>query len=228
MISSFKKSCIIIIFKIYLWLGWVFIAVCGLSLVAASRGSSSWLCAGFSLPWLLLLQSTGSGCSGFSSRDARAWLPYSTWNLPGPGIKPVSPALAGRFLTTGLLGKSTVIGQSVHPLVSPLKSILCTQWVLHALPPHGEIYREGGCGVSLSPWCHGAGRCRGAEAAPSGQRGHSSSSSHDLKSPHDPNPVHVFILSSHCSPASCLILEQQRDTVSTRRFCSAGPASCAL
>ena len=27
------------------------------------------------------------------------------WDLPGPGIKPVSPALVGRFLTTGLLGK---------------------------------------------------------------------------------------------------------------------------
>ena len=24
------------------------------------------------------------------------------WSLPGPGIEPVSPALAGRFLTTGL------------------------------------------------------------------------------------------------------------------------------
>ena len=28
------------------------------------------------------------------------------WNLPGPGIKPVSPALAGGFLTTGPPGKS--------------------------------------------------------------------------------------------------------------------------
>ena len=28
------------------------------------------------------------------------------WDLPGPGIKPVSPALAGRFLTTAPPGKS--------------------------------------------------------------------------------------------------------------------------
>ena len=28
------------------------------------------------------------------------------WDLPGPGIEPVSPALAGGFLTTGPLGKS--------------------------------------------------------------------------------------------------------------------------
>ena len=27
------------------------------------------------------------------------------WDLPGPGIKPMSPALAGRFLTTGPPGK---------------------------------------------------------------------------------------------------------------------------
>ena len=25
---------------------------------------------------------------------------YGMWNFPGPGVKPVSPALAGRFLIT--------------------------------------------------------------------------------------------------------------------------------
>ena len=38
----------------------VFIAACGLSLVAENRGYSSLLCVGFSLRWLLLLRSTGS------------------------------------------------------------------------------------------------------------------------------------------------------------------------
>ena len=28
------------------------------------------------------------------------------WNLPGPGIEPESPELAGRFLTTGPPGES--------------------------------------------------------------------------------------------------------------------------
>ena len=42
------------------WLFWVFFAVCGLSLVAASSGYSSLWCTGFSLWWLLLLRSTGS------------------------------------------------------------------------------------------------------------------------------------------------------------------------
>ena len=32
----------------------------------------------------------------------------SIWNLPGPGIKPMSRELAGRFLSTGPLGKSKV------------------------------------------------------------------------------------------------------------------------
>ena len=45
---------------IYFWLRWVFAATRGLSLVVASRGYSSLWCAGFSLWWLLLLQSMGS------------------------------------------------------------------------------------------------------------------------------------------------------------------------
>ena len=31
----------------------------------------------------------------------QAEVPSGTWNLPRPGIEPVSPALAGDFLTTG-------------------------------------------------------------------------------------------------------------------------------
>ena len=52
---------------IYFWLHCVFIAAHGLSLVVASRGYSSLQCVGFSLWWLLLLQSTGSRRVGFSS-----------------------------------------------------------------------------------------------------------------------------------------------------------------
>ena len=49
---------------IYFWLPWVFVAVRGLSLVAAGGGYSSLWCAGFSLWWLLLLQSMGSRHAG--------------------------------------------------------------------------------------------------------------------------------------------------------------------
>ena len=101
----------------FFWLHWVFIAR-GLSLVAESGGYSSLRCAGFSLLWLLLLRSTGSKRAGFSSCGtraldhrlnscgARALLLRSMWDLPGPGIKPMSPALTGRFLTTAPPGKS--------------------------------------------------------------------------------------------------------------------------
>ena len=52
---------------IYVWLHWVFVAARRLSLVVVSGGYSSFWCAGFSLWWLLLLQSTGSRHMGFSS-----------------------------------------------------------------------------------------------------------------------------------------------------------------
>ena len=57
---------------IYFWLRWVFVAARGLSLVAASGGYSSLLCVGFSLRWLLLLQSMGSRHAGFSSCSTQA------------------------------------------------------------------------------------------------------------------------------------------------------------
>ena len=97
---------------------WVFVAARGLSLVVASGGYSSLQCMGFSLRWLLLLCSTGSRCVGISScgswalehklssRGAQALLLHGMWDLPGPGLEPVSPALAGGFLTTVPPGKS--------------------------------------------------------------------------------------------------------------------------
>ena len=52
---------------IYFWLHWVCVAAHWLSLVAVSGGYFSLQCPGFSLRWLLLLQSTGCRCTGFSS-----------------------------------------------------------------------------------------------------------------------------------------------------------------
>ena len=37
------------------------------------------------------------------------------WDLPGPGIEPVSPALAGRFFATGPPGKSLSCVSRVLP-----------------------------------------------------------------------------------------------------------------
>ena len=41
-----------------------------------------------------------------TGRSAWASLPRGMWSLPGQGIEPVSPALAGRFFTAGPPGKS--------------------------------------------------------------------------------------------------------------------------
>ena len=54
------------------WLCWVFVAVRRLSLVVVSGGYSSLRCTGFSLWWLLLLRSTGSRHTGFSSCGVQA------------------------------------------------------------------------------------------------------------------------------------------------------------
>ena len=94
---------------IYLWLCWVSVSVRGLSLVAASGGHSSSSCAGLSLSRPLLLRSTGSRRAGSvvvahgPSRSA------SMWDLPRPGLEPVSPALAGRFSTTAPPGKPLIM-----------------------------------------------------------------------------------------------------------------------
>ena len=43
---------------------------------------------------------------GLSSHHPRAQLPRNMWTLPGPGIEPVSPALAGELPSTVPPGKS--------------------------------------------------------------------------------------------------------------------------
>ena len=78
----------------------------------SSRGD---LCSvSFSLRWLLLLCSTGSRGSGFSSSGTQAQLLYSMWDLPGLGIEPMSPALPGRFLSTGPPGKTCLLFLSLN------------------------------------------------------------------------------------------------------------------
>ena len=84
---------------IYFWLRWVFVAVCGLSLVTASGGHSSLWCAGFSSCGSRALERRLSSCG------AEAQLLHGMWDLPRPGLEPASPALAGGFPTTAPPGK---------------------------------------------------------------------------------------------------------------------------
>ena len=77
---------------------WVFIAALGFSLGVASKGCSL-VVPGFALLWLLLLQFSGSRVHGLSGCSWQAYLPCRMRDLPGPGVKLMSPALAGRFPT---------------------------------------------------------------------------------------------------------------------------------
>ena len=57
-----------------------------------------------------------------SSCGSRAQLLCGMWDLPRPGLEPVSPALAGRFSTTVPLGKplSWILPSSLPPHPAPI------------------------------------------------------------------------------------------------------------
>ena len=82
------------------WLLWIFVAARRLSLAVVSRSYSPVAVLGLPILVASLLWSVGSRSVGFCSCRAWASLLCAMRDLPGPGIKPVSPALAGRFLTT--------------------------------------------------------------------------------------------------------------------------------
>ena len=90
----------------YFWQRWVFVAARGLSLVVASGGYSSLQCVGFSLWWPLLLWSTGSRHTSFSSCNTQAqqlWLTGSraqAWQLWLTGLS--CSVVCGIFLDQGL------------------------------------------------------------------------------------------------------------------------------
>ena len=65
------------------------------------RGGAFWLqSTGFSLRWLLLSCSTGSGHTGFSSCSTWAEVLCSMWDLPESRLETVSFAVANIFLST--------------------------------------------------------------------------------------------------------------------------------
>ena len=70
--------------------GLLFIAMHGLLIAVAS-----------------LVAEHGLQARGLSSCGTQAQLLYGMWDLPGPGLEPISPSLAGRFLITGPPGKPT-------------------------------------------------------------------------------------------------------------------------
>ena len=108
--------------KLFFFLAASGLCCCTLAFSSCGKWGYSLLwCAGFSLRWLLLLQSTGSRCTGLSSCGSRAperrlsscgtraQLLRGMGDPPGPGLEPVFPALAGGFLTTAPPGKPTLL-----------------------------------------------------------------------------------------------------------------------
>ena len=109
------------------------LTACGLFSVTASGGCSLGVEC-----WLLRHL-------GFSSYGPRAWLLCGLWDLPGPGIEPVSLASAGGFFTTELqrsprhpafaFGSSEVaVGTSRDLLPRIRPNCVCTQL---SLAPYG-------------------------------------------------------------------------------------------
>ena len=94
-----------LILFIYLWLCWVLVSVRGLSLLAVSGGHYSSRCAGLSLSRPLFVVEHRLQTRRLSSCGSRAELLRGMWDLPRPGLEPVSPALAGRLSTTAPPGK---------------------------------------------------------------------------------------------------------------------------
>ena len=100
--------------------GLLFVVVCGLLIAVASCCGARALGAWGSVAVARRLSSYGSRAleRRLSSCGARAYLLRGMCDIPGPGIEPMSPALAGGFLTTVPPGKSPVclfVGTQFNP-----------------------------------------------------------------------------------------------------------------
>ena len=78
----------------------------GLSLLVASGGARAAHCSASSC-----CRARALGHLSFRSCGTQARLPIGMWNLPWPGIKPLSPALTGKLLTTGTPGKDVFLDE---------------------------------------------------------------------------------------------------------------------
>ena len=101
------------------------------------------------------------------------------WDLPGPGLEPVSPALAGGFLTTAPPGKSwiNVLKKKKNPVLwsrnychhftvnkRNLRASLVAQWLIICLPIQGTqvralVQEDPTCRGVTKPACHNYWAC---------------------------------------------------------------------
>ena len=104
--------------------GLFFIVVCRLLIVMAS------LVAEYRL-WVNGLQQLQLGGSIVVAHALQLF--HNMWNLPRPGVRPVSPALSGRFLSTVPPGKSLLIFS--QPYRAAVCGILVPQTGIRPFPP---------------------------------------------------------------------------------------------
>ena len=97
----------------------------------------------------LVARARALGCVGFSSCGTLAQLPCGMWDLPGPRIEPVTPALEGGYLTTGPLRKSSTWLYLVPTFI----------WVWGSLG--GSDSKESACNVGDLGWISGSERSPG-------------------------------------------------------------------
>ena len=90
---------------IYFWLCWVFVSVLGLFSSGGKRGPLFIAVRGPLTIAASLVAEHRLQTHRLSSCGSRAQLLRGMWDLPRPGLKPVSPALAGGFSTTAPPGK---------------------------------------------------------------------------------------------------------------------------
>ena len=100
----------------YFWPCCIFLAMQGEQELLSSHGTQASCCGCFSRFSVQALWPLGFSiwgcvaleCVAISSSGAWDLLPHGMWNLPRPGIEPVFPALASRFLTFVPPGKPHV------------------------------------------------------------------------------------------------------------------------
>ena len=117
-----SQSAFFFFFKLYCWLHWVFVAARRLFSSCSERGLLFVAVHGLLIAVAFLccraralgLRASGAVAHRLSSCGSRAQLLHGMWDLPGPGLTPVSPALAGGFLTTAPPGKSSVCFRSLY------------------------------------------------------------------------------------------------------------------
>ena len=110
-ISSIRLNCFFVFFLKFIYL---FLAAFGLCFCARALSScGKWgplfitVCGPLTIAASLVAEHRLQTCR-LSSCGSRASLLCGMWDLPRPGLEPMSPALAGRFSTTAPPGKPPI------------------------------------------------------------------------------------------------------------------------